>query len=89
MKTYAQRLLELEKNYKPASTFFTSKLEAEQVEKTLGLNELNDFELQNMRDMTVMFFGSRADDNDMDAWNKMMSITAVIDHIKWDRGLAV
>lgn len=97
MKTYAQRLMELEKTYTPESRFFTTAKEMETVKTVLGLADLNDFELQNMRDMAVMFFNSKADNallnDEKDGfdrlWNIMQSVTAVIDNVKWNRGLAV
>ena len=97
MRTYAQRLMELAEQYTPANDFFTTKEEARQIKDTLELADLNDFELQNMRDVAVMFFNSTASNARLNgewdkydkAWNTMQSVTAVIDSVKVNRGLAV
>lgn len=97
MKTYAQRLTELETTYVPESKFFTTEGNANYVKKILGLADLNDFELQNMRDMAVMFFARNIDearcDRNWDEYDRqstmMMSVTAVIDSVKYNRGIAV
>ena len=98
MKTYSRRLMELAKDYSPASTMFTTAEEAEQVRRTLGLKLLNsELELRNMRDMAVMYFGRLADramaeekrDEFRKTWNTMQSVTAVIDDELWKRGYSV
>lgn len=97
MKTYAQRIMELAETYMPADRHFTSQAESNQVKEVLGLEDMGKFELQNMRDMVVMFFDSERlagrlneDAKQMkDAEIKMWSITAVIDEVKWVRGYTV
>ena len=96
-KTYAMRIVELDKTNFPKNIHVTSADEAKTITEILGLDELNDFELQNMRGMVVMFYDSKQSDALLNAehsafesaMNKMMSVTAVIDHIKFKRGLAV
>lgn len=97
MKTYAQRLIELETTYIPDNKHYTTEGNANYIKRVLELAELNDFELQNMRDMAVMFFNNNMSDARCDEdWNAyerqmtlMMSVTAVIDSVKHNRGLAV
>ena len=97
MKTYAQRLVELETTFVPEYLHFTTAEEMQRVIETLGLNDMSAFELQNMRDMAVMFFDSDLNDaradRDWDAYDRyrelMFSVTATIDRVKFDRGYAV
>lgn len=97
MKTYAQRLVELETTFVPANLHFTTAEEMKKVGEILGLNEMGKFELQNMRDMSVMFFDSNANDaradRDWDAYDRiretMFSVTATIDNVMYNRGYGV
>lgn len=82
MKTYYQMISEL-KGYEPKSRMFTSNEEIEMLNKHFGLEAMTVTELQNLRDMFVLVY---RDQYDMFSTNAMMSVTAVIDHFKWQKG---
>jgi hypothetical protein len=87
MKTNYQMILEV-KDYCPQDDMFTSNEEIEMLDKHFNLNGMSHLELHNLRDMVVMFWGSRmreerktngASDEFFNLMNAMQSITAVID----------
>lgn len=85
MKTYFQMISEL-KGYEPKSRMFTSEDEIQMLNKHFGLEAMSVTELQNLRDMFVLLY---RDQIDMFSTNAMMSVTAVIDHFKWQKGGAL
>lgn len=85
MKTYFQMISEL-KGYEPKSRMFTSEDEIQMLNKHFGLEAMSITELQNLRDMFVLVY---RDQYDMFSTNAMMSVTAVIDHFKWQKGGAL
>ena len=89
-KTYAQRITELDKNYK-ADAYCTDMKDIRKVEKALGLCDMEtEMELRNMRDMVVLFyaFKMKSETVTQDMFN-LQSITAVIDNQLHARGYAV
>ena len=81
-KTYYQMIKEL-KGYEPKDSHFTSFEEVERLNKHFGLDTMNALELRNLRDMFMLvYIGNR----DMFTSCAMMSVTAVIDHYKWQKG---
>lgn len=96
-KTDFHALLELREQYTPETRGFVSKEEEALIKKVLELETRSDIELQNIRDMAVMFYSQLTDhaqDEDhvkeaiqnMDA---MSAICCVIDQEKSRRGMEV
>ena len=92
-KTYYQLLSEI-KDYRPADRHFTSADEIAMLAGHFGLDDMSLFDLQNLRDMAVFFFGEIADslrengnkEESYRALDAMMSVTAVIDMYKAEKG---
>lgn len=82
MKTYFQMISEL-KGYEPKSGMFTSNEDIEMLNKHFGLESMSVTELQNLRDMFVLVY---CQNFDMFSYNAKASVTAVIDHFKWQKG---
>lgn len=91
MRTHFQMILDV-KDYCPKSDMFTSKEEIEMLTKNFSLDEMSALELQNLRDMVVMYWGNRmreeraengATETFFNLSHAMQSITAVIDHFKY------
>lgn len=82
MKTYFQMITEL-KGYEPKDKHFTSKEEMDMLNEHFGLEKMSAYELQNLRDMFMaLYFAYR----DWFSCSAMWSITAVIDHHKFQKG---
>lgn len=82
MKTYSQMITEL-KGYEPHSRMFTSQEDIDFLNKHFGLEEMSLLDLQNLRDMFVLLYCS---DLDMFSYYAKMSVTAVIDYYKFQKG---
>lgn len=82
------------KDYKPADDHFTSNEEMEMLTEKLNLENLTDEELQERRDDVVKYYHDlKVNEKDRNkAWDyttAMMSVTAVIDHHKYNRGMEI
>lgn len=87
------------KDYKPEDRHFTSQSEMDMIAMNLGLEGLTNEQLQAKRDEIVALYWSLDEDVNWDdpkereiAYNRhdgMMSVTAVIDHYKFNRGMEV
>lgn len=87
------------KDYQPKDKHITSEEEIKMIAEKLGLDVLTNEQLQAKRDDVVEFFSSLDDKVNWEdpeqresAYNRhtaLMSITAVIDHFKWNRGMEV
>ena len=81
MKTYFQMISEL-KGYEPKDKHFTSNEEIERLNKHFGLEGMTVYEMQNLRDMFMaLYFAYR----DWFSCHAMWSVTAVIDHYKFQK----
>ena len=86
-------------DYKPEDRHFTSQAEMDMIALNLGLAGMTDEEIKAKRNEVVEFYSSldeKVDWNSMEerelAYNRhegMMSVTAAIDHYKWNRGMEV
>lgn len=94
MKTYTQRIIELHNDYK-ADEFVTKMSDIRKIEKALGLCDMDELELRNIRDMVVMFYTIEMNDHrdDFEVWRQlnsnMTSITSVIDNMIWAKGFEI
>lgn len=94
-KTDAAMLTELKAKFKPAARGVLSASEIDLVETTLQIKDRTDVELQNVRDMAVMFWGRLADPANnppavaMDRMDEISGICGVIDMEKSRRGMPV
>ena len=94
-KTDASALMDLKGKYVPAARGVLSKSEADLIRTTLEIATRTDIELQNVRDMTVMFYGRLAERDGTDpakamaVMDAMSGICAVIDEEKCRRGMPV
>lgn len=93
-RTDYQCLVALDKKYTPAQRGILSKEEADLIQKELELNTRTVIELNNIRDMSVMFFTIQANSNEqdnpsrtMECMDKMSAITHVIDMVLMRRGV--
>lgn len=87
------------KEYQPKDKHFTSDEEIKMIADKLGLVGLTNEQLQAKRDEVVEFFSSLEDtvnwedpkqrENAYNWTTALMSVTAVIDHFKWNRGMEV
>lgn len=87
------------KDYKPEKRHFTSQSEMDMIAMNLGLEGLTNEQLQSRRDEVVKFYYALDEKVDWDspkereiAYDRhegMMSVTAVIDHYKFNRGMEV
>lgn len=71
------------KGYEPKDRHFTSNEEMDMLNKHFGLEKMSAYELQNLRDMFMALYIANRDSFSCFA---MMSVTAVIDHFKWQKG---
>lgn len=84
-------------DYKPKNEHFTSQEEIDMLTEKLGLDKMSNEELQQTRDEVVRFFHYRildaikAEDSNKrwDLSQSMMSVTAVIDYCKVNKGMEV
>ena len=67
-------------DYMPERRGFTSNEEMQRIAEHFGLAEMTALELQNLRDFVVLFYSN---EEMLDKFQAMMSITAVIDHYKY------
>ena len=81
MKTHYEMISSLQ--YEPKSRSFTSEDEIKMLDKHFGLSGMSLLDLQNLRDMFVLVYFQNRDKFSM---NAMMSVTAVIDHFKLQKG---
>lgn len=92
MNTNFQMLRELNKEYTPKQRGMVTMSEIYQINKALCLDEMDELQLRNLRDFTVMFYHSN-DDEDINAvmikMDKMSAITSVIDNKLWNIGAEV
>ena len=101
-KTYFNRLRQLNREYEPEQRGIVKINEIRQIEKVLGLDEMSEMELRNMRDMTAMYYDIIIDETEKKleseggSWKSMMAlmdkvsaITAVIDNSLVAHGYAV
>ena len=82
------------KGYMPKDEQFTSDFEMEMIAKCLDLRKLSNEELQEKRNEVVRFYSElkKAETDREKSWDyttAMMSVTAVIDHFKYQRGMGV
>lgn len=94
-RTDASMLMELKDKFRPAARGVLSAAEVDLVETTLQVKARTDVELQNVRDMAVMFWGRLADPSDgdpaaaMDRMDELSGICGVVDMEKSRRGMPV
>lgn len=94
-RTDASMLMELKDKFRPAARGVLSASEVGLVEATLQIKARTDVELQNVRDMAVMFWGRLADPSTgspaatMDRMDELSGICGVIDMEKSRRGMPV
>lgn len=93
-RTDYQCLVALDKKYTPAQRGILSKTESDLIKKELELNSRTIIELNNIRDMSVMFFSIQVNAHEqdnpprtMECMDKMSAITHVIDLVLMDRGV--
>ena len=67
-------------DYMPERRGFTSNEEMQRIAEHFGLAEMTALELQNLRDFVVLFYSN---EEMLDKFQAMMSITAVIDQYKY------
>lgn len=89
MKTNFAMMKDLLKEYEPKQFGIVNKDEIYLINEKLCLDEMNELQLRNLRDFTVLFFDSRMDDFDRKEMDKMSAITAVIDQKLWNIGAEV
>lgn len=85
MKTNFLMLRELLEKYHPQERGFVSTEEAELIETTLHLAEMDVLALRNLRDFTVIFFNNDTDDA-IENLDRMSAITFIIDMKIIDKG---
>lgn len=78
MDTNYQMLRKLDATYKPKEFGIATADEVKLVEEILHIKEMDILQLRNLRDFTVMFYGSR-DSYDREKMDKMSAITYIID----------
>ena len=91
MKTNIQMLKELNEKYTPAKHGIVSMSEIYLINETLHLDEMDELQLRNLRDTTVLYFGVIMD-NQKEYFvmpDKMSAITAVIDQKLFNIGAEV
>ena len=85
------------KDYQPKDKHFTSEEEIKMIAEKLDLAGLTNEQLKDKRDEIVLFYDKLIEDAIMAGdhekrWNLsdgLMSVTAVIDHFKYNRGMEV
>lgn len=93
-------ILELDEKYSPAKRGFVNASEMKAISTTLDLSARSNIELQNIRDMTVMFYSmlidaAKHEDSSpkLNDWmtysDKMSAVVCVIDNERINRGMAV
>lgn len=75
MKTNYQMLMDLYKVYTPETRGVVTLKEIRLIQRTLHLDEMDEIQLQNLRDFVVAITEGR----DMMEWDRMSAITSVID----------
>lgn len=82
-KSYFQLLFE-NRDYVPADRHFTSQDEIKQIDRHFGLTEMKRYDLQNLRDMAVLWYDAQMNDRSnpkfWDYMYAMQSVVAVIDN---------
>lgn len=68
----------MDSNYSPVNRLVTTAEEIEEVTKLMGLNELDAWDIQNLRDMWVMLENSNR--------QQYQSVIAVLDYVMYNRG---
>ena len=91
MKTNYQMLTELNKAYSPKTGGVVTMSEIRLIEKTLCLDEMNELQLRNLRDFTVLCLDniSQTADDPIAVYDKISAITSVIDNKLWNIGAEV
>lgn len=95
--TYFIDTLDWLADYRPKDDQFTDQFEVKVIEDNLGISNMSNEDLQAARDKVVVFYSKlikkAIDEGDHDRrWalsNAMQSVTAVIDHNKFNRGMEV
>lgn len=92
--TYFIDTLDWLKDYKPKDEHFTNEFEVKEITDSLGLENMTNEELQEKRNDVVRFYHDlKLNESDPDKrWDystAMMSVTAVIDSHKWNRGMEI
>lgn len=90
MKTNFQMLKDLE-NWFPKNRGFLEEAECEHISTTLCIEEMDELQLRNLRDFTVLYFNANEDytENRVKTIDKVSAITAVIDNRLWQLGCEV
>lgn len=94
-RTDASMLMKLKDKFRPAARGVLSAAEVDLVEATLQIKARTNVELQNVRDMAVMFWGRLADPSTggpaatIDRMDELSGICGVIDMEKSRRGMPV
>ena len=96
-RTDFNMICELVEEYKPAQRGIVSADEQKLIREKLMLSARSDIEVQNVRDMSVMYLNIRADNAQqngdhekcMQYMDMCSAIVCVIDHEKWNRGMNV
>lgn len=70
----------IDANYSPANRMFTSNEEIEYVSELMGLDELDKWDLQNLRDMWVMMHNEIDIRNSEINYQRFSSVVAIIDN---------
>lgn len=86
MKTNYLMLLELNAKYTPERRGIVNMEEIHLINEVLHLDEMDELQLRNLRDFTVIFYSQKKDDV---SWDKMSAITAVIDNKLFNLGKEV
>ena len=94
-RTDFQSICEIKDTFKACGAFVNAG-EAETIKAALELNSRNEIELNNVRDMVVLFYGQWADsyrdknaELAADIYATAGAICAVIDDVKFRRGMEV
>ena len=77
LKTNLEMLKDLLDVYKPERRGIVSMTEIKLIVEKLHLHEMDEIQLRNLRDFTVAVLTTERDN--MEEWDKMSAITAVID----------
>lgn len=95
--TYFIDTLDWLNDYKPKNEHFTDKFEMQEIADNLGLESMTNEQIQKKRDEVVRFYHKLVENAIMagdhekrwDLSDGLMSVTAVIDHYKYNRGMEV
>lgn len=94
-KSDFQSIRELLDDFKPQERGWISAEEADQIRTALELKQRSAIELQNIRDMTVLFLARRSEeqrdntDQVVETMDIMSAVTHVIDMERFSRGMEV